>query len=255
MKKILIIEDDISIQQVITDILENENYKVFSANNGKTGIELAKALIPDLIICDVMMPIMNGYEVIENLSNDSKTSAIPFIFLSARVEKSNIRQGMELGADDYLTKPFRMEELIKAVEIRLKKKEMLIPSVTIQEDNSFSLETKLLEEDHIILKNNGEPRLVKINSIICITASADYSNVFISDGSKIFARRLLKEWEKILPKKFLRIHRSTIINLNFVEKIENWFNNSLLIRVKNHNEKFIVSRRYSVKIKSEFHFK
>jgi DNA-binding LytR/AlgR family response regulator len=254
MKKILVIEDDIPIQQVIIDILENEGYNIFTAQNGKAGINLAKEIKPDLILCDVMMPVMDGYEVISSLLKDSTTSLIPFIFLSAKVEKDNVRHGMELGADDYLTKPFKVEELLNAVETRLKKKE-IINSFILHDDES-SREKKVEEDGHIILKDKGEPKLVKINSIVCITAYADYTNLYTSDGKKIVVRRLLKEWEKILPEKiFIRIHRSTIINISFIDKIENWFNNSFSVHLKNFGEKFIISRRQSAKLKQELHFK
>ncbi|MFZ0452586.1 MAG: response regulator [Ignavibacteriaceae bacterium] len=127
MKKILVIEDDLPIQQVIIDILENEGYKIFSAGNGELGLSLAKEVNPDLIICDVMMPVMDGYEVISGLIKDKETSKIPFIFLSAKVEKDNIIHGFELGADDYLTKPFKIVELLNAVEIRLTKNDIASP--------------------------------------------------------------------------------------------------------------------------------
>ncbi len=255
MKKILIIEDDISIQQVITDILENEGYKIFTAVNGKYGLDLSRELKPDLIICDVMMPVMDGYEVISTLLNEDETSLIPFIFLSARVEKDNIRHGMELGADDYLTKPFRIDELLKAVEIRLKKKEIIEQRLNNQVDNQPKVSETCLD-GHFGVKHNGQLKIIKAESIECITAFADYSNVFTMDGNKFTIRRLLKEWEQLLPSDiFLRIHRSTIININSVVKIENWFNNSLSVHLKNFPERFVISRRYSSKLKSSLHFK
>lgn len=254
MKKILIIEDDIPIQQVIADVLENEGFETFTAQNGKDGFKLAKEILPDLIICDVMMPVMDGYEVISTMSKEKETSLIPFIFLSAKVEKDNIRHGMELGADDYLTKPFKIEELLNAVEIRLKKKEILSNFVNGSQEKCS--EEKVDKDGYLAIKYNGEPKLVKVDSINCITAFADYSNVFTIDGKRLIVRRLLKEWEKILPENiFLRIHRSTIININSIEKIENWFNNSLSVQLKNHDERFIISRRHSARLKSHLHYK
>ncbi len=255
MKKILIIEDDVSIQQVITDVLENEGFATFTAQNGKAGLNLAKEILPDLIICDVMMPVMDGYEVISTLLKEKETSLIPFIFLSARVEKDNIRHGMELGADDYLTKPFKIEDLLNSVEIRLKKKEILFNFVNESREKT-SEEEKVDKDGYLALKHNGGPELVKVHSIICITAFADYTNVFTIEGKRLVVRRLLKEWEKILPENiFLRIHRSTIININSIEKIENWFNNSLSVHLKNLDERFIISRRHSAKIKNHLHYK
>jgi DNA-binding LytR/AlgR family response regulator len=254
MKKILVIEDDLSIQQVITDVLENEGYNIFTAQNGKLGINLAKEIKPDLIICDVMMPVVNGYEVLSQLLKDKETSLIPFIFLSAKVEKDNIRYGIELGADDYLTKPFKIDELLNAVEIRFKKKELFLEHLKVNNENST--EENLGQDGYLALKQNGQPKIIKVDSITCITAFADYSNVFTSDGSKIVVRRLLKEWEKLLPGNiFLRIHRSTIININAVSKIENWFNNSLSVHLKNIDRRFIISRRQSAKFKNHLHYK
>ncbi len=255
MKRILIIEDDPSIQQSISDILEGEGYKIFTAMNGKSGLDLARELKPDLIICDVMMPVMDGYEVISTLLKEENTSLIPFIFLSARVEKDNIRHGMELGADDYLTKPFRIEELIKAVEIRLKKKEILEHQLKTNEKTA-SEDARPPLNGHIALKHNGQVKIVKTESIDCITAFADYTYVYTSDKTKFTVRRLLKEWEQLLPADtFLRIHRSTIININSIVKIENWFNNSLSVHLKNIPERFVISRRYSAKLKNSLHYK
>ncbi|MGA7723101.1 MAG: response regulator [Ignavibacteriaceae bacterium] len=121
MFKILLIEDNQSIKQTIFDLLNSEGFEVYSACNGNEGIELAKNVFPDLIICDVIMPLKNGFEVIKELSSDSSTSLIPFIFLSAKAEKDDIRVGIELGAVDYITKPFRLGELLNVINIRLKR--------------------------------------------------------------------------------------------------------------------------------------
>jgi len=257
MKKILVIEDDQSIQQIVLDVLENENFKVFCANNGKSGIELAKEILPDLIICDIMMPGIDGYQVKSDLSKESSTVLIPFMFLSALVEKQNIRQGMELGADDYLTKPFKIDELLNAVKIRFKKKDLIDEAQknAAETEKENSDKEKVDEEGHVILEVNGQPRLVKVKNISCITAYSEYSYVF-NNSEKIMVRRLLKNWEEILPEKvFFRIHRSTIINLNYVDKVEKWFNNSFAVFLKNFNEPFIVSRRYSTHLKSKLHYK
>jgi CRP/FNR family transcriptional regulator, polysaccharide utilization system transcription regulator len=125
MRKILIIEDDTIMRENTAEILELAHYQVTTAPNGKVGCGLAKEVRPDLIICDIMMPELDGYGVLHVLSNDPKTASIPFIFLTAKAEKSEMRKGMELGADDYLTKPFEDTELLKAIETRLKKSDNL----------------------------------------------------------------------------------------------------------------------------------
>jgi CRP/FNR family transcriptional regulator, cyclic AMP receptor protein len=125
MKKILIIEDNDEVRENTAEILELSNYNVITAENGKIGVEKALEERPDLIICDIMMPVLDGYGVFHLLSKHKETSAIPFIFLTAKSEKSDFRKGMEMGADDYITKPFDGIELLNAIEIRLKKTQLL----------------------------------------------------------------------------------------------------------------------------------
>lgn len=121
MKKVLFIEDDTVVRENTAELLELADYEVVTASNGKSGVELAKQELPDIIVCDIMMPEMDGYGVLQELSKDPKTQQIPFIFLSAKTEHKDIRKGMDLGADDYLTKPFEEEELISAIESRMAK--------------------------------------------------------------------------------------------------------------------------------------
>lgn len=121
MKKLLLIEDNEDVRENTAGILELEGYKVATAENGKLGVKIATQLLPDIIICDIMMPELDGYEVLQKLNRNSKTSSIPFIFLTAKTEKVDMRKGMNLGADDYLTKPFTEHELLEAIESRLKK--------------------------------------------------------------------------------------------------------------------------------------
>lgn len=121
MKKILVIEDEASLRQNIAELLTLEDFKVVVAENGLTGVTIAESEIPDLIICDVMMPELDGYGVLEKLRQNSLLSTVPFIFLTAKSSKSDFRQGMELGADDYVTKPFTAKELLGAITSKLEK--------------------------------------------------------------------------------------------------------------------------------------
>ena len=122
-KKVLIIEDNNDIRENVIEILELAGYSVSSASNGKEGVEQAFKDTPDIILCDIMMPELDGYGVLYLLSKRPETIAIPFIFLTAKAEHFDRRKGMEMGADDYLTKPFDDMELLNAIESRLKKKE------------------------------------------------------------------------------------------------------------------------------------
>lgn len=124
MKKILLIEDNPDVRENTSEILALANYEVIVAENGKLGVELAQQQKPDLIICDIMMPELDGYGVLHILSKNEQTAGIPFIFLTAKTEKSDIRRGMNLGADDYLTKPFDDTDLLNAIEARFRKTEL-----------------------------------------------------------------------------------------------------------------------------------
>lgn len=121
MKKILVIEDEQAVRESILDILNSEDFYAVSAENGQIGIKMVDEFQPHLIICDVMMPEMDGYDVLTQVRQSPKTEMIPFIFLTAKADKNDFRQGMELGADDYLTKPFTHSELLQAISTRLGK--------------------------------------------------------------------------------------------------------------------------------------
>jgi DNA-binding NarL/FixJ family response regulator len=121
MKKILVIEDEPEMRRNLSTILKMEKFEVLQAENGRAGLEAARAEIPDLIVCDVMMPEMDGHAVVQALRQDTKTMNIPFIFLTAKGEKGDLRSGMNLGADDYLTKPVAKGDLLNAITARLKR--------------------------------------------------------------------------------------------------------------------------------------
>ncbi|MCQ6959231.1 response regulator [Mucilaginibacter aquariorum] len=123
-KKVLIIEDNNDIRENVVEILQLAGYEAFEAPNGKAGIELALSQSPDIILCDIMMPELDGYGVLYMLNKNPATAAIPFIFLTAKAERVDLRKGMEMGADDYLTKPFDDIELLNAIETRFKKQEL-----------------------------------------------------------------------------------------------------------------------------------
>lgn len=125
MTQVLLIEDDSAVRENTAELLELSNYEVITGSNGKNGLRKAVEYLPDIIVCDIMMPEMDGYGVLKALSERAETVNIPFIFLSAKTEHSDVRKGMDLGADDYLVKPFEEEDLINAVESRLAKVSIL----------------------------------------------------------------------------------------------------------------------------------
>lgn len=147
MKKILLIEDNKDVRENTAEILGLAQYDVITAVNGKEGVELAQKEKPDLIICDIMMPVLDGHGVLHLLSKNDETSGIPFIFLTAKAERSDFRKGMEMGADDYLTKPFDDVELLNAIESRLRKNDILKKEFakSIEGINAFIGEAKGIE--------------------------------------------------------------------------------------------------------------
>lgn len=130
MKTILVIEDNEDIRENVAEILTLSDYNVLTAVNGKEGIETAQKQLPDLIICDIMMPGVDGYGVLHVLHKDATTQNIPFIFLTSKSERSDFRAAMEMGADDYLTKPFAGNELLNAIESRFKKNDIIRKTLT-----------------------------------------------------------------------------------------------------------------------------
>jgi DNA-binding NarL/FixJ family response regulator len=119
--KVLIIEDEAEMRRNLATILRLEKFAVLAAENGRVGVEIARRDKPELILCDVMMPELDGYAVLDALRTDPATAAIPFIFLTAKGEKTDVRDGMNLGADDYLAKPIAKSDLLKAIQARLKR--------------------------------------------------------------------------------------------------------------------------------------
>ncbi|MDR2269947.1 MAG: response regulator [Sphingobacterium sp.] len=159
-KTILIIEDNIDIREGTTEILElTGRYDVITAENGRVGVDLATRFIPDLILCDIMMPELDGYGVLFMLSKIESTSKIPFIFLTAKAERADMRKAMEMGADDYLTKPFDDVELMNAIEVRLKRHEQLSAETTEGYDLNLSDDEQVLLLQELIA--NSRVKTVK----------------------------------------------------------------------------------------------
>jgi two-component system, sensor histidine kinase and response regulator len=122
MKKILVIEDEEPVRQNLVELLNVEGYQPLEAKDGEQGVRIAWDMLPDLILCDITMPRLDGFGVLSRLSRDPATAAIPFIFLTARSEREDLRRGMNLGADDYITKPFSIDDVLQAIERRLEKR-------------------------------------------------------------------------------------------------------------------------------------
>ena len=184
MKKILVIEDNKAVRENTAEIMTLANYQVLTAENGIIGIEKAKRFLPDLVICDIMMPQMDGYEVLRVLGKDSRTASIPFIFLTAKTDREAMRMGMNLGADDYLTKPFEEHELLEAISCRLKKHESLKKEIikSLEGINTF-LEEAAEYTDLEGLSKNHNLRPYEKKEIIFWEGDNAHSLYFIESGN------------------------------------------------------------------------
>ncbi len=185
MAKILIIEDTFELRESIADALRLEGYDVILAIDGESGIKLAWECMPDLILCDILMPGMDGYDVLQALKTNFGQLPFPFIFITALSERKNFREGMELGADDYLVKPFTIYELLKAINIRLKKHQSI---------------EKRIKAQIVKIENDLSTRIAELNGQI-----KSQGNVIreISDTNDQIARKL-KENQTQLMQEALR---------------------------------------------------
>lgn len=183
MKKLFLIEDNVEMRENTTEILELAGYKVFSATNGKGGVAIALKEKPDLIICDIMMPVLDGYGVLHLLSKNSETASIPFVFLTAKAERNDFRKGMEMGADDYITKPFDDIELLNAVESRLKKSDLMRKEFSKNQEglNQFINEAKNFN-DLKKLSDDREIRKLKRKDFIFSEGQFPRGVFFINKG-------------------------------------------------------------------------
>ncbi|BDD04290.1 response regulator [Aureibacter tunicatorum] len=181
--KILLIEDNVDMRENTAEILELANYEVITAENGKMGVEIAQKELPDLIICDIMMPMLDGYGVLYLLSKSTATASIPFIFLTAKAERADIRKGMNLGADDYLTKPFDDMELLNAIESRLKKSEIIHKHFNQDVEGINSFFNEAVENSAVRkLSENRKVKKYKKKEIIFHEDSVPNGVYFISKG-------------------------------------------------------------------------
>lgn len=169
MKRILLIEDEQAVRESVLDILNAEGFYALSAENGQIGVQMANEFQPNLILCDVMMPELDGYGVLTQVRQHAKTATIPFVFLTARADKDDFRQGMNLGADDYLTKPFTHSELLQAIATRLDKQ------MTVEHQSHQKLE-ELRQSISLSLPHELNTTLTVINGLSQILME-DYASV------------------------------------------------------------------------------
>lgn len=272
MTKILIIEDTVKLRENLADALELQGYEVLHADNGKTGIQLAKEFSPDLILCDIVMPGLSGLEVLEFLKSEDQQNTIPFIFISALAERKNIRVGMDLGADDYLTKPFSAGELLSAIATRLEKHNSIENKIKRQFDQ---IEIELKERVENLLSQNknqkdiieditatNEDFIEQLNEKQAQLMHEALKAIEINTTMQGIAKRLTEELQKSriteeqknviselrnkIRKRSVLLNNWTIFQLKFDQTYPN-FTASLLRRFPNltQQERVIVSAIYT----------
>ncbi len=189
-----------------------------------------------------MMPKISGFDVKKTLAQNNKTKFIPFIFLTAKSEIDNIRTGMNLGADDYIIKPFVNSDLLSSIKLRFEK--LNSQTAALQIENNVS---------KILVEKKGESYLINYSQIHYIESNGNYSFIFISETEKYIVKKNLKQWEEFLsPNKFVRIHQSYIINIDKIIKFEKLSNRTYLVFLEGIPKHFTVSQRFTKKIKKIF---
>lgn len=239
MIKLLLVEDDSAIRETLSDILEFSGYEVTTAENGKEGLDKILDFKPDMVICDVNMPVLNGYELLGAINQRLAPELLPsFIFLTAKVDIKDIREGMNLGADDYVTKPFDHNELLRIIKLRLEKRAVRFSDKDASAPNthSESIKTVLSSEkefNKIAIPSSDGLQMVNINEIIRCEADRAYCNFYIENKSKLTVSKPLKDFEDfLLAKNFLKTHKSHIVNIEHIEKYVKGVNGHLVLSDK-----------------------
>ncbi|MCF8334959.1 MAG: response regulator [Bacteroidales bacterium] len=217
MKTILIIEDDTMLLQTTSDFLEKEGYKALQAEDGLTGIKKAMDEIPDLILCDIAVPQLDGYQIYNTLQQNPSTEPLPFIFLTAKTEKEDIRAGMNLGADDYITKPFDFDELLTAIQTRLAKYQKLLDKTHENFHgllNNSMIGIFISQNDRIVFSN---PKFAEI----CGYQKQELDHIFLQDlihpEDKEDFYSALRKCERGVQKRFHQKFRLLKKNNQYIE--------------------------------------
>lgn len=270
-KRVLVIDDDASIRELVSDILTSAGYYVIERNSAEAGLErlLSKRKSHDdkfdIIVCDIMMPGANGFEVLKKIKRSKKIDTPIFIFITASKERSDLRNAMESGADDFITKPFTTEELLKALKAQEEKKEKLaeeLKKILISEKKSkgreitskieISKAQKLKYSEKLFISNINNAGFVYIRDIVLIRSLKDYTKIFTTNKETYIVRKPLKRWLVSLPLDYFQlVNRSEIANVEYIAGIIKLPNNTHEIQLKNCNQKVTISRRISAKLKAQ----
>lgn len=251
-KRIVLIEDNGEIAQNVSLLLRDSGYEVYSYHLGAEGLKSIIEHKPEIILCDIMLPDISGYKIFNEVKKLNKQKPPIFIFITAKTQRDDLRKGMELGADDYLTKPFTFNELMNSIKVQIKKRER-IENISVNDNhvvNKKETGDVLYYDDYFFIDDKKNPGFYLLSDVVSIKSLKDYTRISLKDEKKFILRKPLSYWEKILPpEKFVRIHRQTIVNINYVEKVENISSNRYRLFMKANNETYEVSQRFRRKIK------
>lgn len=214
MEKILIVEDEAGVRETLEEIFDLAGYEVSSAKDGKEGYQNIVDDLPDIVVCDVSMPEMNGFELLGAINERMKDEIVPpFLFLTAKVEPKDIRTGMSLGADDYILKPFDHNELLTAVRMRLEKRKKILGNGSEEYLNST------VNLDKLAVPSESGLEMIPYSELIYCEAERAYCRFHLASKKNILVSKSMKEFEDILIRNnFLKVHKSNIVNIQHIEK-------------------------------------
>ena len=239
--KALIVDDERLARKSLINLLDKvENIKVIAeAEDVKSAVKAIETHLPDVVFLDIQMPGATGFELLDHINYQGR-----IIFVTAYDEYA--LRAFEINALDYLMKPVNLDRLQQAAQrLDQNKKE--------KQEKHNSKHEKLQYEDQLFTTLGTKMQFLKVNQIVLIQSDGDYTDVYTNNGKHGLANKTMKEWEKRLPEKhFLRIHRTSIINTEYIDSIEKWFNYSYQVKLKDIEEPVIISRRYAKKLKDLF---
>jgi two-component system LytT family response regulator len=215
MNRIVIVEDEVNIRETLQEILEISGYEVFAAENGRLGYDLILKEKPDLVLCDVNMPELDGFAMLEAINQKMQDEVMPaFLFLTAKVEVKEIRHGMNLGADDYILKPFDTVEILKIIRLRLNKRQNILGS-----REKGKVNTKKETFNKLPIPTEEGLELIPFKKIIQCKAERAYCSFYVDGGKKLLVSKPMKEFEETLFNHgFFKVHKSNIVNIEYAVK-------------------------------------
>ena len=245
LKKVLIINGKLEQDFEFQSVLESAGFSTYTTTGESDGIKIADRYLPDIVICD-LGDHERELSIINKLNENPSTECIPLLVITSANGSSYFRTAMELGADDLMVKPIYEGSLLRSINRRLRKIDVIKANLTDKINSAENLSPNGSKKvDHILVKIGTKLRLIEFSKIECITALKEYSKLTTVDGSKFVVRKTIRNWVETLPAKdFLRIHRGTIVNMLFLEKIEKSGFRSYNVYLKNISTPFPISQRY-----------